>query len=100
MCLCTLATDLRNGSVRRQTPVGPVVPVGPVDPFGTLSPSDSEGPVGPDGTLSSTVFAGMLIPAIPSGLPFPAGPVGKLSRLTLNLLVLWALLARCPRVIM
>ena len=41
--------------------------------------TDSVGHVGPDGTLSSSVFDGMLIPAIPAGLPFPACPLGTLS---------------------
>ena len=35
--------------------------------------------MGPDGTLSSSIFSGILIPAFPAGLPFPAGPVGTLS---------------------
>ena len=35
--------------------------------------------MGPDGMLSSSVFAGILIPAVPAGLPFQAGPVGTLS---------------------
>ena len=54
---------------------------------GTLSPSDSDGPVGtlslsdsdyvgPDGTLSSSDLAGILFPAVPTGIPFPVGPVG------------------------
>ena len=44
--------------------------------YGTLSPSDSVGPVGPDGTLSTSDLTGILIPAIPVGIPFPVDPVG------------------------
>ena len=54
----------------------------------------------PDGMLSSSVFAGIMIPAVPAWLPFPAGSVGTLSPSDLNLLALWALLGRCPRLIM
>ena len=45
---------------------------------GTLSPSDSVavGPGGPDGPLSSSDLAGVLVPALPAGIPFPVGPVG------------------------
>ena len=95
-------------------PAGIPFPVGPVGPFGTLSPSDSGGP---DGTLSSSNLAEILFPAVPAGIPFPVGPdgpVGTLSpsdsdgpvgpggmlSLTLNLPTLWALLGRCPSVIM
>ena len=95
-------------------PAGIPFPVCPVGPVGTLSPSDSDsvGPVGPEGTLSSSDHAGILFPDIPAGIPFPVGPVGPvgpfgsvgpvgmLSRLTLNLLAMWALLGRCPRLIM
>ena len=43
---------------------------------GTLSPSDSVavGPGGPDGPLSSSDLAGVLVPAVPAGIPFPVGP--------------------------
>ena len=49
-----------------------------VGSYGTLSLSDSVavGPVGPDGTLSSSDLAGILFPAVPTGIPFPVGPVG------------------------
>ena len=32
--------------------------------------------MGPDGTLSSSDLTGVLVPAIPAGMPFPVGPVG------------------------
>ena len=55
--------------------------MGPDGPVGTLSPSDSDsvGPVGPDGTLSSSDLTGILFPAIPAGILFPAGPVGPVG---------------------
>ena len=55
--------------------------VGPVGLYGTLSPSDSDsvGPVGPDGTLSTSDLTGILIPAIPVGIPFPVDPVGPVG---------------------
>ena len=54
--------------------------VGPVGPCGTLSPYDfdSVGPVGPDGTLSTSDLAGILIPAVSIGIPFPVGHVGPM----------------------
>ena len=51
----------------------------PAVPAGIPFPVGPVGPVGPDGTLSSSVFAGILILAIPAGLLFPAGPVGTFS---------------------
>ena len=56
-------------------------PVGPVGPFGMLSPSDSDpvGPVGPRGMLSTSDLAGILVPAVPAGIPFPVGPVGPVG---------------------
>ena len=62
-------------------PPGIPFPVGPVGPYGMLSPSDTAavGPVGPDGTLSSSDLAGILVPAIPAGIPSPVGPYGTLS---------------------
>ena len=55
-----------------------------VGPYGTLSPSnfDSIGPVGPDGTLSTSDLAGILIPAVPVGIPSPVGLVGPVGRLS------------------
>ena len=45
---------------------------------GTLSPSDSVA-VGPDGPLSSSDLAGVLVPAMPVGIPFPVGPAGPVG---------------------
>ena len=48
---------------------------------GTLSPSDSvaAGPGGTDGPLSSSDWAGVLVPAVPTGIPFPVGPAGPVG---------------------
>ena len=48
---------------------------------GTQSPSDSVavGPGGPDGPLSSSDLAGVLVPAMPVGIPFPVGPAGPVG---------------------
>ena len=55
-----------------------------VGPCGTLSSSESVAvcPVGPDGTLSSSDLAGILFPAVPTGIPFPVGPVGSYGTLS------------------
>ena len=54
-------------------------PEGSVGSYGTLSPSESDsvGPVGSGGKLSSSDLAGMMVPAVPAGIPFPVGPVGR-----------------------
>ena len=66
--------------------VGPYVTLSPSDSdsvglYGTLSPSDyvAVGPVGPDGMLSSSDLAGILFPAVPTGIPSPVGSVGPVS---------------------
>ena len=40
------------------------------------------GPVGPDWTLSPSDLAGMLVPAVSAGIPFPVGPVGPKGTLS------------------
>ena len=69
--------------------VGPYGTLSPCDsdsvgPYGTLSPSDSVavGHVGPDGMMSSSDLAGILFPAVPTGMPFPVGPVGPYGTLS------------------
>ena len=55
--------------------LSPSASVGPVGLYGMLSPSDS----GPDGTLSTSDLAGILIPAVLIGIPFPVDPVGPVG---------------------
>ena len=49
-----------------------------VSACGMHSPSDSVavGPGGPDEPLSSSYLAGVLVPAMPVGIPFPVDPAG------------------------
>ena len=68
-------------------PVGKPFPVGPaghVGLDGTLSPANNVSGVlwDPGGTLPSSDLAGMLLPAIPAGIPFSVGPVGLCGALS------------------